>query len=382
MVVHFSPSAPRARLRRALPGLLALVGLSSLLYVSSCTSENSAYCPEWSFKPGCTLPTDDVPDLSVSEDPRPDLSGPQPDLPPADLAVRPDGGELALDIDKPGPYKTATVEVPVFVGGGNTTNTTVIGPSDDGTTITYRGAPFPVVVLSPGFTLATSYFTNYGQRLASYGIVTVMQKVANEFSHATYRDDTVSLLDWLEKPTGSSGGSVRGRLDTTKLGLVGHSLGGTISLLVAARDTRVKALFGLDPVDSQSVPAKGELAKIKLPVGVPLYFVGETVSKGGGMPCSPADRNYEILFGASTAPAVAITVAGAAHNDFIDLCGFACTLCPGSTAPKDRTNRLAVRYVTAYFLRHLRGDARAETYLSGGEIGKDIAAGYVTRTSK
>lgn len=380
MVVRFTPSSPRSLLRRALPGLLALACLSPLVYVSSCTTANSEYCPEDSDRPGC-LPHTDEPDLSV-EEPRPDLSGPRPDLAGVDLSGRPDGGDSLLDIDKPGPYKTVSLEVPVFVGGGNTTNTTVVGPSDDGTSITYRGAPFPVVVLSPGFTLATSYFNNYAQRLASYGIVTVMQKVANEISHATYRDDTIGLIDWLEKPTGPNGGTVRGRLDTAKLGLVGHSLGGTVSLLVAARDARVKALFGLDPVDSQAVPAKGELAKIKLPTGVPLYYVGETISKGGGMPCSPADRNYEILFGATASPTVAINVAGAAHNDFIDLCGLACTICPGGTAPKDRTNRLGVRYVTAYFLRHLRGDMRAETYLSGGEIGKDIAAGYVTRTSK
>lgn len=380
MVVRFSPTATRPLLRRALPGLLAAVCLSPLLYFASCTTANSDYCPEGTDKPGCVPPTDDPPDMSM-EDPRADLSGLRPDLAGVDLSGRPDGGELALDIDKAGPYKTVSLDIPVFVGG-NTTKSTVVGPTDDGTTLTYRGAPFPVVVLSPGFTLATSYFNNYAQRLASYGIITVMQKVANEVSHATYRDDTIALIDWLEKPTGPNGGSVRGRLDTTKLGLVGHSLGGTISLLVAASDPRVKAVFGLDPVDSNSVPARGEVGKIKLPPGVPLFYVGETISKGGGMPCAPADRNYEVLFAASSSPAVALLVAGAAHNDFIDLCGLACTICPGGTAPKDRTNRLGVRYVTAYFLRHLRGDLRAETYLSGGELGKDIAAGYVTRTSK
>ncbi len=380
-MVFRSPTAPRSLLRRALPGVLITACLAPLLYFASCTSANSDYCPEDSDKPGCRPPTDDPPDLSVEET-RPDLSGLRLDLAGADLSARPDGGDAALDIDKPGPYKTVSLEVPVFVGGGNTTNTTVVGPSDDGTSITYRGAPFPVVVLSPGFTLAVSYFNNYAQRLASYGIVTVMQKVANEVSHATYRDDAVALLDWLEKPTGPYAASVRGRLDTAKLGLVGHSLGGTISLLVAARDPRVKALFGLDPVDSNSVPAKGELAKIKLPAGVPLFYLGETISKGGGMPCAPADRNYETLFAASASPAVAVTVVGAAHNDFIDLCGFACAICPGGTAPKDRSNRLGVRYVTAYFLRYLRGDLRADTYLSGGELGKDIAAGYVTRSTK
>ncbi len=373
-----------ARLSYRLAGLwwpLAFSVLVAPLWLaSSCVSPNADYCPEDSDELRCRRPTDDTPDLAM-DDPRNDLSGQPVDLAGADQSTAQDMAGTSLDIDKPGPYKTAVLEVPVYVTGG-TTRTTVIGPSDDGATLTMRGAPFPVVVLSPGFTLATSYFTNYGQRLASYGIVTVMQKVGNEVDHSKYRDDTIELLDWLEKPTGPEASKVRGRLDSSKLGLVGHSLGGTISLLVAASDPRVKAVFGLDPVDSQSVPVKDLLTKIKLPTGVPMAFVGETISKGGGMPCTPATRNYEVLFAAAPMPAFAITVIGAAHNDFIDLCGLACAICPGGTAMKERTNRLAIRYITAYFLRHLRGDARAETYLSGGELGKDIAAGYVTRTSK
>lgn len=361
-------------------------GLASLLALvlpwviqSSCIGDNTAYCPEDSDRPECRR-TIDTPDLAM-DDPRVDLSRPPSDLAGADLSSPLDAAGSPIDIDKPGPYKTAVLEVPISVTGG-TTRTTIIGPSDDGATLTLRDAPFPVVVLSPGFTLATSYFTNYGQRLASYGLIAVLQKVPNEVNHTTYRTNTVELLDWLEKPTGPDSSRVKGRLDPDKLGLVGHSLGGMISLHVAAADPRVKAVFGLDPVDSESLPVKGLLTRIKLPSGVPIAYVGETISKGGLMPCAPAARNYEVLFASSPAPAFAITVIGAAHNDFIDLCGLACAICPGGTAMKERTNRLAIRYVTAYFLRHLRGDVRAETYLSGGELGKDIAAGFITRTSK
>ena len=367
------------RLPKCVWPIAASALLLPLVLQPSCVGANADYCPADSDNPACRRAMD-PPDLAM-DDPRMDLSSPPADLARVDLSNPADGGAMASDIDKPGPFKTAVLEVPVSVTGG-TTRTTIIGPSDDGTTLTLREAPFPVVVLSPGFTLATSYFTNYGQRLASYGLIAVLQKVPNEVSHSTYRTNTIELIDWLEKPTGPDSSRVKGRLDTSKLGVVGHSLGGTISLHVAAADPRVKAVFGLDPVDSESLPVRGLLTSIKLPTGVPIAFVGETISKGGGMPCTPAARNYEVLFGAAPVPAFAITVVGAAHNDFLDLCGLACSFCPGGTAMKERTNRLGVRYVTAYFLRHLRGDTRAETYLSGGELGKDIAAGYVTRTSK
>ena len=367
-------------MRIRMPYVLLSFGLGLLAW--ACTAPNIDYCQPGSISAFCVDVDDNTqPDLSTDVPPV-DMADPRRDMPGRDdMTGKPDGGMTPLDVDSAGPFKTATINIPVRVTAG-TTNTTVIGPSDDGTTLTTKGAPFPVVVLSPGFTLATSYFTNYGQRLASYGIITVMQKVQNEIDHAQYRDSTIELIDWLLAPTGPSAMQIRGRIDPDKVGLVGHSLGGKISILVAARDKRIKALFGIDPVDSNTNPAKPEIAKVMLPAGTPVGLIGETVSKGGTPPCAPADSNFETLYAAAPSPAFAVTVSGAAHNDFIDLCGFACMICPGGTAPKDRTNRLGVRYMTAYFLLTLRGDTRAMTYLSGAELGKDIAAGYVTRVAK
>jgi len=42
------------------------------------------------------------------------------------------------------------------------------------------------------------------------------------------------------------GGFLRGRLDTKRIGAFGHSLGGTTSLVVAARDTTVRAAINID----------------------------------------------------------------------------------------------------------------------------------------
>jgi hypothetical protein len=129
--------------------------------------------------------------------------------------------------------------------------------------------------------------------------------------------------------------------------------------------------------------ASTQLAKIKLPAGVPIGFLGETVSKMGGMPCAPAAGNYEVLYGKAGAPAFAITFTGAAHNDFTDNCTILCTtFCPGGTAPRDRTKSLAVKYVAAYFLWTLKGETAAQPYLDGAAFQKDVMAGYVTRVSK
>lgn len=293
-------------------------------------------------------------------------------------------GKPTADPNMPGPFRTAQFDLSLNVTGG-TTRFTVIGPSDDGTKLTMRGAPFPLVLLSPGFLVDQKLYVSYGTRLASHGFVAVLQKVPSESDHGRYRDNTVELLNWLLTPTGRDAEKVKGFIDAARVGLIGHSLGGKISLLVAAGDTRIKSLLGLDPVDSTNTPASTEVGKIKFPGGVPLAFIGETASKMGRMPCTPAESNYEVLYGKASAPAFAITMKETAHLDWIDGCTYQCTnICPGGgdTMVRSRTRTLTAKYIAAYFLWTLGGDSEVHQYLDGAAFQKDVDAGYATRVSK
>lgn len=320
------------------------------------------------------------PDLTSFEDP--DLRDPGLDQ---DLAQGADAAALPRP-DMPGPRGQAGFDLQVPVGGGGL-RVTVVGPSEDGMTLSRAGAPYPLVIISPGLTISRGQFRGYADRLASHGVLVVLQSARSEANHAQYRDDTGKLIDWLLAPTGADAAKVQGRADRDRIGVAGHSLGGKISLLAAAADPRIKAALGIDPVDGglgMQPMALDVVDKIRLPAGVPLAFLGETVSKRGGMPCAPEGQNYEALYGKAAAPAFALTFVGAAHNDFVDdfagclTCGF----CPGGTAPRTRTRDLAIKYVTAYFLWSLRGLSAYADYLSGAEMSRDIIAGYVTRISK
>ncbi len=369
-----------ARRGARLRGVAALLLLGSGLL--GCTMKNPDYCTE----PGQT-DCEARPDLTMPTDP-PDLADSTADLSTSgggDMAQAPDlSMSQPLDPGVPGPLKVVSFDLKIPVGVARSVDVTVFGPTTDGKEITMMGAPFPLVVISPGFTLDRKLFSNYATRLASYGIAAVLQKSSSEANHTTYRDETRDLISWLYNPTNSTGDRVKDRFDKNKLGMAGHSLGGKISLLVAAQDARVKAVLGIDPVDANTPSAIPELSKIKLPTGVPLVVLGETISKSGGMPCTPTSGNFEAIYAKANAPAVSITFKDAAHNDFVDnfmSCLF-CGVCPGGTAPKDRTNRLAVKYTAAYFLWTLAGDPRAATYLTGTEFLKDVTAGYVTSLTK
>lgn len=365
-------------------GVSWVLGLAGLL--AGCTDNNPSYCEAQGY---CSDdPANGLPDL-VGQDPLPDLQGAVQDLQASgDLARDLGGGTIdmatpSFDPGVAGPEKTVSFDVQLRLARG-TVSLTVIGPTDDGKEITLRAAPRPLVLISPGFTVDRKQYSNYGTRLATYGLVAVLQKAGSEFNHATYRDLTIELLTWLGAPTGGDAARIKGRVDLTRVGLAGHSLGGKISILVAAQDSRVKALFGIDPVDANNPAALPEIGKINLPTGIPMGFLGETTSKTGGTPCTPAAGNYEVLYDKAAAPAFAITLVAAAHNDVVD--NFAgcpsCGFCRGGTAPKDRSNRLAVKYTAAYFLWALQGDARARDYFSGAAFQKDITDGYISQVTK
>lgn len=371
-----------------LVGFVGLVGTATAAgLLPGCTHLNPDFCDKTTEVCPADLSESLLVDLAAPDPGSIDLQGVPPDL-GRDMGVD-SGGKTDLplpsfDPGSPGPEKTVSFDLQIPVGRSNV-SVTVIGPSDDGKEITSRAAPHPLVIISPGFTVDRKQYTNYATRLATYGLVAVLQKSSREFNHSMYRDETVGLIDWFATPTGANAGRVSGRVDLGRLGMAGHSLGGKISILVAAQDSRVKALLGLDPVDANTPPALPEIGKIKLPTGIPMAFLGETTSKtGGAMPCTPTAGNYEALYAKAAAPAFAITLVAAAHNDFVDnftMCP-TCNFCPGGTAPKDRTNRLAVKYTTAYFLWALGGDTRARDYFAGAAFQQDITDSYITRVTK
>ena len=111
----------------------------------------------------------DACDGGVSED----MTGAPADLPsiPADLPSPPADlpSPAGADPSMPGPRRTVSFPVRVPISANANLNTTVIGPSDDGQTISQRGAPYPVVVVSPGFSLPTSQFLVDGRLLRAAG---------------------------------------------------------------------------------------------------------------------------------------------------------------------------------------------------------------------
>lgn len=302
-------------------------------------------------------------------------------------------GDPAADPASPGPFAVTVLEDGFDVdsgASGRRVELTVYRPDAE--------APAPVVVLLHGFQLPASLYASYGEHLASRGFVAVLPDLPGGLlggpTHAELAAYLGEVLDWIEAESGD-GGALEGAADPARLGLGGHSLGGKISLLLAADDPRARAVFAIDPVDAAKGPlsSEGEDYPSVTPermgdVTVPLVLLGETVNAScEGLfcqPCAPADESFRQYYEHATSPALEIEVVGASHMSFVDdpACGLACSVCaPGSDDP-EVSRALTRRYLTAFFELLLKGDEDARAWLVGERMAEDVATGLVVVRSK
>ena len=289
------------------------------------------------------------------------------------------GGEPLVDPRIEGEHEVELIETDIETPGGTSIPLTMYVPTSEG--------PHPVVVFLQGFLLGPDDYASYGEHIGSWGYVVIMPELPGD-TQSGDRDATSELLDWLDGPGTLDGAVLGGRADPELLMLGGHSRGGKVSLLTATTDTRVDAVFGIDPVDTAGGPGVNpspdnpSVAPELMPlVLAPITIVGETVNASGGfMSCAPEAENFRQYFGAATAPAVAIEFLTANHMSFLDdpNCGFVCSACTAGTDEPSVTRRMTQGYMVAFAQWQLRGRDGYRDYLAGPFTQPDIDAGLVT----
>jgi acetyl esterase/lipase len=246
---------------------------------------------------------------------------------------------------------------------GRTLPSTIYTPSGVG--------PFPLVVISPGFQMARTQYASYAHHLATWGFVAVLTDYADQglfADHQLLANDIPAVIDYA---------IANATIDTAKIALAGHSLGGDISVLAATGEPRVTAVVGWDPVDGSPsvVPEKMSMFTAALAV------VGETTDGSGGfMPCSPTADNYAQFYMYATSPAVSMTLVGADHMDWVDdgTCAL-CTLCTAGTASPDLAHTTTRRLNVAWLRSRFYSDASMASWLTNPP---EVAAGTATVTQK
>ncbi|AXG82396.1 bis(hydroxyethyl) terephthalate hydrolase [Streptomyces paludis] len=188
---------------------------------------------------------------------------------------------------------------------------------------------FGAVAISPGFTASQSSVAWYGPRLASQGFVVITIDTTTILDAPDSRGrQLLAALDYL---TGSS--AVRGRIDSARLGVMGHSMGGGGSLEAARSRTSLKA----------AIPLTGwNLTKNWSAVRTPTLVVGADGDTTAPV-ASHSEPFYESLPG--TLDKAYLELKGAVHNT------------PTSA------NTTIAKYSVSWLKRFIDGDTRYEQFL-------------------
>lgn len=263
--------------------------------------------------------------------------------------------------------------------------------------------PFPFVVYSHGsggLRYVSSFLT---EALASHGFVVAAPDHAGNTAVDTLAGTSVSpdqtqfdrpkdvsyvITDALERDAPASGDWLSGAIDTAKIGVLGHSLGGFTALAVAGGfagplgpivpDFRVKTVVGMAPYTRPLQPGKHAQG-----VAVPTLLIGGTKDT-----TTPIDADIDPLVSQIGAvPFVRVILEGAGHQSFTDICryvdvvasvpgtaqaiidavnGFAKEGCAPDLMPIVTAHALTERYAISFLKVHLAKERAYQQYLDPG----------------
>ena len=148
--------------------------------------------------------------------------------------VGPDPTATAIERNGPFAYASTVVADSATPGFGAAT---IYHPTD--TTLPRLGG----VAVAPGYTETQSAVAWFGPRLASHGFVVITFDTLSPYDQPAARgDQLLAALDYL---TGAS--AVAGRVDATRLAVMGHSMGGGGSLEAVKKRPALQAAIPLTP---------------------------------------------------------------------------------------------------------------------------------------
>ncbi len=249
--------------------------------------------------------------------------------------------------------------------------------------------PFPLVLFSPGFQLNPVDYRSYAEHLASWGYITALVNFEDSlFGGPTHNEMQLSLgemLDWFT----SDPDVLNGTADSNSVVLMGHSMGGKLSLLRASYDSRVDLIVGVDPVDA-APPFGGSDADYPSvapermgSITAPMLLIGEQNNATGGFACAPEGENFLSYFESATGPALEVDFRTASHMSFVDnpSC-LVCLACPAGTDDPAVTKEHVRAITTAFLESEIYDEDWASDWLRGGGLAEIESSGQISTRTK
>jgi predicted dienelactone hydrolase len=286
--------------------------------------------------------------------------------------------------------------------------------------------PYPLVVLSPGFSIGSSSYAWLAEHLASYGFVVISPEhretldPANELWRAaiTRPQDILTVFSYVDEQMGP-GGVFAGLVDPGLVAVVGHSYGGYTSLAAAGAGIDTDAfrsqcesvsetdepgawlceqllphmadmasLAGLDSIPDGLWPARADpRVDAIVPMAGDAFFFGQAGLAEIDAPVMAIggtnDDDSPYLWGthpsyeyASSQKKVRIALEGAEHMIFTGPCEstprlltfFTDEFCSDASWDRNYAHSLVKHFTTAFLLSELKQDAAASDALKPASV--------------
>lgn len=246
-----------------------------------------------------------------------------------------------------GPYAVQTTQV----GKGNSNDYargTVYYPvANDG--------QFALIAIVPGYTERQAGVSWWGSRLASHGfvVVTVDTNAPGEFppSRARALKDALATVVKLSQTSSSP---FFGKIDASRQGIMGHSMGGGATLELARSNSKLKAAIPFAPWNSNS--------KVYTRVKVPTLII--SCQRDAVAPVNSHANKFYDSFSATLDKAL-LEVTGGDHY---------CASTSASAANK----AVVGKYGVAWMKRFLDNDTRYSQFLCGAPHQADLAGPIIS----
>ncbi|GGQ54436.1 chlorophyllase/cutinase-like alpha/beta fold protein [Streptomyces asoensis] len=201
----------------------------------------------------------------------------------------------------------------------------------------------PGLAFGHGFFQAITQYESLLKHYASWGVITVAPKSQGGLfpSHSAFADDLNAALTWLTTQNTTSGSRFADRVDTGKLALSGHSMGGGAALVAAGRNPAVKSVTTLAAAETNpsAVAASATL-------GIPVQYVGGSADSIAGVAA-----NQQKMYDAKPSHTQLRVITGGFHCGFEDSSGIGC-----DSGTVTRAVQLKLTYgVTTSWLLHTLG---------------------------
>jgi dienelactone hydrolase len=216
-----------------------------------------------------------------------------------------------------------------------------------------RGGPYPAIAFAHGFMNESSWYAETLRSIAASGYVVIApdSETGRFPSHARLADDLNRSLRWLGAQSVNGTSDVpRGKVNSARLAVAGHSMGGGVALLAATRSRSVDTVVTLAAAETANPRASVAVRKLRVPS---LFVVG---SDDRIIPAA----STAVMFRRAPSPKLFANITGGSHCGFMEIVPVSCD---AGFISYGRQLLITRKQVLRWLDRHLR--SRKATRVTG-----------------